>query len=78
LATEELSLDQRQWVFETIDILEGSSLKEISKLRIESSQRKFYRIFCESKKNYILMDVPSGIEESIDAFSNKSEFFFSE
>jgi aminoglycoside/choline kinase family phosphotransferase len=75
LATEELSFDQRQWVFETIDILEDSPLKEISKLRIESSQRKFYRIFCENKKNYILMDVPSGIEESIDAFSNKSEFF---
>ena len=73
MVTEELSSSKRQWVFEKIDILESSSPKEISKLRIESSQRNFYRILCNKNKNYILMDVPSGIEESIDSFAKKSK-----
>ena len=73
MVTEELSSSKRQWVFEKIDILESSSPKEISKLRIESSQRNFYRILCSNNKNYILMDVPSGIEESIDSFAKKSK-----
>ena len=77
MITEELSIDQRQWVFETIDGLDSSLVKKISKLRIESSQRNFYRIFDDKETSYILMIVPDGIEESIESFCRKSEFLSS-
>ena len=49
-------------------------LSKGQKLRIESSQRIFFRIPFKDKSS-ILMVVPEGIDESIESFYTKAEIF---
>ena len=70
----EISAESLEWVSECI----GSSNKDIlskgQKLRIESSQRTFFRIPFKGLSS-ILMVVPEGIDESIESFYTKAKIF---
>ena len=72
---DKLSSSQSEWLTKQLNQISSSGVKNFSKLRLESSQRDFYRIFFHNKKSAILMVVPAGIEESVNAFSKKSKIF---
>ncbi len=72
---ENLSYDQSLWLKQELSLINDNSIISSSRLRIESSQRTFYRINFYDKKNVILMIVPEGIEESVSSFTKKAEIF---
>tara|TARA_B100000886_G_scaffold318949_1_gene259346 strand:+ start:29 stop:1048 length:1020 start_codon:yes stop_codon:yes gene_type:complete len=72
---DKLSSSQSEWLTKQLNQISSSGVKNFSKLRLESSQRDFYRILFHNKKSAILMVVPAGIEESVNAFSKKSKVF---
>ena len=72
---DKLSSSQSEWLTKQLNQISSSGVKNFSKLRLESSQRDFYRILFHNKRSAILMVVPAGIEESVNAFSKKSKIF---
>ena len=72
---DKLSSSQSKWLTKQLNQISSSGVKNFSKLRLESSQRDFYRIFFHNNSSAILMVVPAGIEESVNAFSKKSKIF---
>ena len=70
----DISAEYLNWVSESIGISNKELLSKGEKLRIESSQRTFFRIPYKDK-SAILMVVPRGIEESIESFCTKAEIF---
>ena len=70
----DISAEYLNWVSESIGIPNKELLSKGEKLRIESSQRTFFRIPYKDKSS-ILMVVPRGIDESIESFYTKAEIF---
>ena len=70
----DISAEYLNWVSESIGISNKELLSKGEKLRIESSQRTFFRIPYKDKTS-ILMVVPRGIDESIESFYTKAEIF---
>ena len=70
----DISAEYLNWVSESIGISNKELLSKGEKLRIESSQRTFFRIPYKDKSS-ILMVVPRGIDESIESFYTKAEIF---
>ena len=70
----DISAESLNWVSESIGISNKELLSKGEKLRIESSQRTFFRIPYKDKSS-ILMVVPRGIDESIESFYTKAEIF---
>jgi aminoglycoside/choline kinase family phosphotransferase len=70
----DISAESLNWVSESIGISIKELLSKGEKLRIESSQRTFFRIPYKDKSS-ILMVVPKGIDESIVSFYTKAEIF---
>ena len=70
----EISVPQNNWLLKSFEDNGFGNITSISQLRIESSQREFFRV--KSKKNsLILMIVPPGIDESVYLFVSKGKFF---
>lgn len=72
---ENLSYDQSFWLKEELRLINNKPIISSSRLRVESSQRDFYRINFYDETNVILMVVPEGIEESVSSFTKKAEIF---
>ena len=72
---ENLSSSQSEWLTKQLNQINDSGIKNFSKLRLESSQRDFYRFFFLNSSSVILMVVPDGIEESVSSFTEKSKIF---
>ena len=70
----DISAEYLNWVSESTGISNKELLSKGEKLRIESSQRTFFRIPYKDKSS-ILMVVPRGIDESIESFYTKAEIF---
>ncbi len=70
----DISAESLNWVSKSIGISNGDILSKGQKLRIESSQRTFFRIPFKEKSS-ILMVVPYGIEESVESFCTKAKIF---
>ena len=70
----DISAESLKWVSESIGVSNEDILSKGQKLRIESSQRTFFRIPFKDKSS-ILMVVPEGIDESIESFYNKAKKF---
>jgi len=70
----DISAEYLNWVSESIGVSNKELLSRGEKLRIESSQRTFFRIPYKDKSS-ILMVVPRGIDESIESFYTKAEIF---
>ena len=58
---ENLSSSQSEWLTKQLNQINDSGIKNFSKLRLESSQRDFYRFFFLNSSSVILMVVPNGI-----------------
>ena len=65
---------QNSWLKNFFEINSFGEIIGSDQLRIESSQRKFFRIK-SSKNSLILMIVPPGIEESVSSFVTKGNYF---
>ena len=70
----DISAESLNWISESIGVSNEEILSRGQKLRIESSQRIFFRIPFKDKSS-ILMVVPEGIDESIESFYTKAEIF---
>ena len=70
----DISAESLNWISDSIGVSNEEILSTGKKLRIESSQRTFFRIPFEDKST-ILMVVPEGIDESIESFYTKAEVF---
>ncbi len=70
----DISDESLNWISESIGISNKELLSKGEKLRIESSQRTFFRIPYKNKSS-ILMLVPRGIDESIESFYTKAKIF---
>ena len=70
----DISAESLNWISESIGISNKEILSKGEKLRIESSQRTFFRIPYKDKSS-ILMVVPKGIDESIESFCTKAKIF---
>ncbi len=70
----DISAESLKWVSESIDLSTKGILSKGQKLRIESSQRTFFRIPYKDKSS-ILMVVPKGIDESVESFYIKAKIF---
>ena len=70
-----LSNSHTEWLTKQLNQINSSGIKDFLKLRLESSQRDFYRVFFLDNCSVILMIVPDGIEESVSLFSKKSKIF---
>lgn len=70
----DLSAESLKWVSKSIGVSNEDILSKGQKLRIESSQRTFFRIPFNDKSS-ILMVVPEGIDESIESFYTKGKIF---
>lgn len=70
----EISAESLEWVSECIGVSNKEILNKGQKLRIESSQRTFFRIPFRDLSS-ILMIVPEGIDESIESFYTKAKIF---
>ena len=70
----DISAESLKWVSESIGASNEEILSKGQKLRIESSQRTFFRIPFKDKSS-ILMVVPEGIDESIESFYTKAKIF---
>ena len=70
----EISVPQNDWLSKSFKDNGFGNITSTSQLRIESSQREFFRV--KSKQNsLILMVVPAGIDESVSLFVSKGKFF---
>ena len=70
----EISVPQNNWLLKSFEDNGFGNITSISQLRIESSQREFFRV--KSKKNSLIsMIVPPGIDESVYLFVSKGKFF---
>ena len=67
----DISAESLNWVSKSIGISNGDILSKGQKLRIESSQRTFFRIPFKEKSS-ILMIVPFGIEESVESLLRRT------
>jgi len=70
----DISAESIKWVSESVGVSNKDILSKGQKLRIESSQRIFFRIPYKDKSS-ILMVVPKGIDESIESFHKKAKIF---
>ena len=70
----DISAESLKWVSESTGVSNEDILSQGQKLRIESSQRTFFRIPFKDKSS-ILMVVPEGIDESIESFYTKAKIF---
>ena len=70
----DISAESLKWVSESIGVSNEDILSKGQKLRIESSQRTFFRIPFKDNSS-ILMVVPEGIDESIESFYTKAKIF---
>ena len=70
----DISAESLNWISESIGSSKVDILAKGEKLRIESSQRTFFRIPFKDKSS-ILMVVPAGIDESIESFYTKAKIF---
>ncbi len=70
----DISAESLKWISESIGVSDEDILSKGQKLRIESSQRTFFRIPFKYKSS-ILMVVPEGIDESIESFYTKAKIF---
>ena len=70
----DISAESIKWVSESVGVSNKDILSKGQKLRIESSQRTFFRIPYKDKSS-ILMVVPKGIDESIESFYKKAKIF---
>ena len=70
----DISAESLNWISESIGVSNEEILSKGKKLRIESSQRTFFRIPFEDKSS-ILMVVPEDIDENIESFYTKAEIF---
>ena len=68
----EISVPQNDWLLKSFKDNGFGNITSTSQLRIESSQREFFRV--KSKQNsFILMIVPAGIDESVFLFVSKGK-----
>ena len=70
----DISAESLKWISNSIGVSDEDILSKGQKLRIESSQRTFFRIPFKYKSS-ILMVVPEGIDESIESFYTKAKIF---
>ncbi len=70
----DISAESLKWISKSIGESRENILSNGRKLRIESSQRTFFRIPFKDK-SYILMVVPEGIDESVESFNTKANIF---
>ncbi len=70
----DISTESLKWVSESTGVSNEDILSQGQKLRIESSQRTFFRIPFKDNSS-ILMVVPEGIDESIESFYTKAKIF---
>jgi len=70
----DISAESLKWISKSIGVSDEDILSKGQKLRIESSQRTFFRIPFKYKSS-ILMVVPEGIDESIESFYTKAKIF---
>ena len=70
----DISAESLKWISESIGESHKDILSHGQKLRIESSQRTFFRIPFKHRSS-ILMVVPEGIDESIESFYTKAKIF---
>ena len=74
IQTVDISAESLEWISNSIGLSNEDILSKGQKLRVESSQRTFFRIPFEDKSS-ILMVVPEGIDESIESFYTKAKIF---
>ena len=70
-----LSSVQKSWLENSFKTNGFGKILSTEQLRIESSEREFFRIR-SLKNSSILMKVPSGIEESVFSFITKGNYFY--
>ena len=68
----EINSEQDSWLKNSLKYLNFGRIAKQEKLRIESSQRSFYRITSKDYNSIILMVVPHGIDESVRSFVEKA------
>ena len=71
----EINSEQDSWLENSLKYLNFGRIAKQEKLRIESSQRSFFRITSKDYNSIILMVVPHGIDESVRSFVDKAEIF---
>ena len=71
----EINSEQDSWLKNSLKYLNFGRIAKQEKLRIESSQRSFFRITSKDYNSIILMVVPHGIDESVRSFVDKAEIF---
>ena len=69
----EISVSQNNWLLKSFKESGFGNITSTSQLRIESSQREFFRVKSR-KRSLILMVVPAGIDESVSLFVTKGRF----
>lgn len=69
----EISVPQNNWLLKSFEDNGFGNITSISQLRIESSQREFFRVK-SIKRSLILMVVPAGIDESVSLFVTIGRF----
>ena len=71
----EINSEQDSWLENSLKYLNFGRTAKQEKLRIESSQRSFFRITSLDHNSLILMVVPHGIDESVSSFVDKAAIF---
>mgnify|MGYP003306080702 FL=1 len=71
----EITAEQESWLENSLKYLKFGRISKQEKLRIESSQRSFFRITSQDHNSLILMVVPHGIDESVISFVDKAAIF---
>ena len=71
----EINSEQDSWLENSLKYLNFGRIARQERLRIESSQRNFYRITSNENNSLILMVVPHGIDESVRSFVDKAAIF---
>ena len=71
----EINSEQESWLENSLKYLKFGKISKQEKLRIESSQRSFFRITSQGHNSLILMVVPYGIDESVISFVDKAAIF---
>ena len=71
----EINSEQDSWLENSLKYLNFGRTAKQEKLRIESSQRSFFRITSHDHNSLILMVVPHGIDESVSSFVDKAAIF---
>ena len=69
----EISVSQNNWLLKSFKESGFGNITSTSQLRIESSQREFFRVK-SIKRSLILMVVPAGIDESVSLFVRIGRF----